>query len=158
MRWKLKLEEQGGVDFDVEFRGTKNGRYFFSVNNEVIELSAPQAYPFSIQCEEMHLHLETWTKTLWKGSSPSRTFKLYRQIAESTAAGAQSEIRTQMPGRVLKIFAKAGETVKKGQSLLVLEAMKMENEIRAERDGQIESIEVSEGQSLESGTLLARLQ
>ncbi len=63
-------------------------------------------------------------------------------------------VRTQMPGRVIKILVSKGDSVHKGQSLLVLEAMKMENEIRALVDGVVTEIKVSEGQNVDTGVEL----
>ena len=59
-----------------------------------------------------------------------------------------------MPGNILDIRANVGESVKKGQVILILEAMKMENEIMAPQDGKISSIDVSKGSVVNSGDLL----
>ena len=62
-----------------------------------------------------------------------------------------------MPGKILAVKANAGDAVKKGQVLLILEAMKMENEIQAPEDGTVASINVKEGATVEAGSLLASL-
>ncbi len=67
------------------------------------------------------------------------------------------KVNAPMPGKVISIKAKAGEHVTKGQTIMVLEAMKMENEIVAPQDGTIASVDVSEGASVEAGSLLASL-
>ena len=54
----------------------------------------------------------------------------------------------------MKLLVKQGDTVKKGQTLLILEAMKMENNVDADRDGQVVSINCSEGGSVMEGDLL----
>jgi biotin carboxyl carrier protein len=56
-----------------------------------------------------------------------------------------------MPGVVIKVLVKKGQLVAAGDVLLVLEAMKMENEIRSDRSGTIGSIDVSEGQQVQTG-------
>ena len=63
-----------------------------------------------------------------------------------------------MPGTILAINVAAGDTVKRGQVLMVLEAMKMENEIMCPCDGKIASVNTSKGASVESGTLLCVIQ
>lgn len=63
-------------------------------------------------------------------------------------------VRAPMPGTVLKVNVKAGDSVKRGQSLIVLEAMKMENEITAPEDGTISVINVTSGKSAASGEVL----
>ena len=62
-----------------------------------------------------------------------------------------------MPGKVISIKSSVGQAVKKGDVILVLEAMKMENDIVAPEDGSIASINVSNGDSVEAGAVLATL-
>lgn len=67
---------------------------------------------------------------------------------EKKSGGARTEIKSPLPGVIVKIFVKTGEEVAKNQKLFSLEAMKMENEIKAERDGIIGKILVTPGQSV----------
>ena len=71
-------------------------------------------------------------------------------------AGAQGAVKVNapMPGKILKVNATAGAAVKKGDVLVVLEAMKMENEICAPQDGTIATVECAAGDSVESGKVL----
>ena len=62
-----------------------------------------------------------------------------------------------MPGKILAIKANEGQTVKKGEVILILEAMKMENEIVAPQDGTVASVNVAVGDSVEAGAVLATL-
>jgi biotin carboxyl carrier protein len=62
-----------------------------------------------------------------------------------------------MPGKILGVKASVGQAVKKGEVMLVLEAMKMENEIVAPSDGTVASINVAVGDSVEAGATLATL-
>ncbi|MGN0514948.1 MAG: biotin/lipoyl-containing protein [Lachnospiraceae bacterium] len=77
----------------------------------------------------------------------------------AVASGAQGSVKVNapMPGKILKTVAAAGQAVKKGEVLLVLEAMKMENEIVAPQDGTVASINVAVGDSVEAGAVLATL-
>ena len=79
--------------------------------------------------------------------------------APAAPAGAQGSVQivSPMPGKILGIKAKAGDAVKKGQAVIILEAMKMENEIVAPQDGTLASINVNEGASVEAGTVLATM-
>ena len=61
-------------------------------------------------------------------------------------------IKAPLPGVVLDIQVKVGDTVTKGQTVAILEAMKMENNINADRDGQVVAINVEKGQSIAEGT------
>ena len=74
------------------------------------------------------------------------------------ASGAGESITSPMPGNILAVNVTAGQAVKKGDVLMVLEAMKMENEIMCPRDGVVASVNTSKGASVESGTLLCVLQ
>ncbi|RPH51465.1 MAG: biotin/lipoyl-binding carrier protein [Desulfobacteraceae bacterium] len=67
------------------------------------------------------------------------------------------EIRTQLPGNVYEILCAVGDNVKKGDTLVILEAMKMETPVIAPDDGIIESLEVTKGQTVQSGHLIAVL-
>ena len=78
---------------------------------------------------------------------------LRRKMREDETGGGGA-IRALMPGRVVKLFVAEGETVRKGQGLLILEAMKMENEITAPGDGVVSSILVTSGQTVEGGAEL----
>jgi biotin carboxyl carrier protein len=60
-----------------------------------------------------------------------------------------------MPGRIVRVLAEAGAGVEAGQGLVVVEAMKMENELRAPRAGRLAEVAVREGQTVEAGALLA---
>lgn len=74
------------------------------------------------------------------------------------AASAGSEtISAPMPGNILKVLVKAGDSVKKGQPMLILEAMKMENEIVAPRDAVVASVNVTEGSTVDTGASLVVL-
>ncbi|MDD3347996.1 biotin/lipoyl-containing protein [Oscillibacter sp.] len=77
--------------------------------------------------------------------------------AAPVSAGGES-VTAPMPGTILSVNVAPGASVKRGQILLVLEAMKMENEILCPRDGNVVSVSVSKGASVESGTLLCVIQ
>lgn len=74
----------------------------------------------------------------------------------SGSAGAV-KITAPMPGKIVAVKAQAGASVKKGDAVLVLEAMKMENEICAAQDGVIASVEVAVGDMVEGGDVLATM-
>ena len=76
--------------------------------------------------------------------------------APAGAAGAVA-VTAPMPGKILGVKASAGQAVKRGQVLLILEAMKMENEIVAPQDGTVATINVNVGDSVEPGATLATL-
>ncbi len=80
--------------------------------------------------------------------------------APAPAAGGSDgsvKVSSPMPGKIVSVKASVGQAVKKGDVLLILEAMKMENEIVAPQNGTVASINVTAGQTVEAGTLLATL-
>ncbi|MFZ2898198.1 MAG: biotin/lipoyl-containing protein [Saprospiraceae bacterium] len=68
------------------------------------------------------------------------------------------EIRAPMPGLVLQILAGPGDEVKRGEALLILEAMKMENVIKSPGDGVVGQVSVEKGQAVDKGQVLFRMQ
>ncbi|MBR0424813.1 MAG: biotin/lipoyl-binding protein [Clostridia bacterium] len=71
--------------------------------------------------------------------------------------GEGEKVTSPMPGNILSVSVKEGDTVKEGQQLMILEAMKMENEILAPCAGKVTSIAVTKGSTVESGTLLCTI-
>jgi biotin carboxyl carrier protein len=76
---------------------------------------------------------------------------------EGGAEAGPERLTAPMPGKIVRVLAKPGEGVRARQPLIVIEAMKMENELRAARDGKVAEIHVTEGQSVDAGALLAVL-
>ncbi len=89
----------------------------------------------------------------------SQAYKVYRGFKPSGLfSGDAGTLVTQMPGKVVKILCKVGDKVAAGETLLILEAMKMENEIKSSIEGVIKSINVEEGQALDSGQLMIEIE
>lgn len=78
-------------------------------------------------------------------------------VAKSAGGQGATKVNAPMPGKILSVKTSAGQAVKKGDVLMILEAMKMENEVVAPSDGTVASIDVTEGSSVEAGAVLATL-
>lgn len=74
------------------------------------------------------------------------------------APAGGEQVSAPMPGTILSVNIAVGDSVKRGQVLMILEAMKMENEIMCPRDGRITAIQTSKGAAVESGTPLCTIQ
>ncbi len=74
------------------------------------------------------------------------------------APAGGEQVSAPMPGTILSVNVAAGDTVKRGQVLMILEAMKMENEIMCPRDGRVVSVSAAKGASVEAGTVLCVIQ
>ena len=75
-------------------------------------------------------------------------------IQSSTSSVGDNTVKSPMPGTILRINVSAGDHMKKGQSILVLEAMKMENDIVAPKDGTITALYVNQGDTVQGGAAL----
>ena len=85
-----------------------------------------------------------------------------KRLRGSAAAGASAdglaEIKTMMPGKVVRLVAKSGDEVSKGDPILVVEAMKMQNDLKAPKAGVVKEIRVSEGATVAAGDVLAVIE
>jgi biotin carboxyl carrier protein len=105
-----------------------------------------------------------WNKVA-RQDSPSimlnvdKVYKFYQGYKPSSAsAGDEGGLFTQMPGKIVKIMAAIGDKVVKGQTLIILEAMKMENEIKCGTAGVVKAIHVKPGDTLENGILMMEVE
>ena len=80
-----------------------------------------------------------------------------RRNADARSGDGPQRLTAPMPGKVVRVLVHTGDTVRARQPLVVVEAMKMENELRAARDGQVAKVHVEEGVSVDAGTLLIEL-
>lgn len=78
-------------------------------------------------------------------------------VAQATA-GSANAVKSPLPGTINAVKVQVGQTVKKGDVLFILEAMKMENDVPADRDGKITNIYVQKGATVETGTALCDIQ
>ena len=134
------IEESKLVNTETIFVRKLAGQYFSSSDKNTWKKIARQDNP------TLMLNIDT-VYNVYRGYKPS-----------GLSAGAEGELLTQMPGKVVKILANIGDEVKKGQPLLILEAMKMENEIKSGMDGVLKGIHVEEGQTVETGVLLMEVE
>jgi biotin carboxyl carrier protein len=93
---------------------------------------------------------------------PIKVVDARRKLAAVAGVRAQQSgplaVKSPMPGKVVKVLVKPGDEVKAGQGVVVVEAMKMENELKSPRDGKVQTVAVAEGQAVESGQTLATLE
>lgn len=83
-----------------------------------------------------------------------RTHHIQSLVGEGKAAAGPAALKAPMPGLVVRVLAEPGQTVVAGQGLVVLEAMKMENELKAGGPGVVEQVHATPGQVVEKGTVL----
>jgi len=77
-----------------------------------------------------------------------------RNRGGSLEAEGRQQVLAPMPGKIVRVLVSAGDSVRAGQGLLVVEAMKMQNEIRAPKSGTIDRVRVVEGQTVNAGQVV----
>lgn len=118
-----------------------------------------KAYKVNVNGKVYEITLEVIDKDDIKAPAKEEP-KAQAQTASAPAAPAPAGAKTvnaPMPGNILKVNVTAGQSVKKGDVLMILEAMKMENEIMAPADAVVSSVSVSAGSTVEAGAVLCTL-
>ena len=147
--YKVSIREQGK---DWRHHDISNDQYQY-LDETVSFLFNNSSYLIDVQ----NLGMEYTVFT--RGSY--RTIKIFNEEAilhESLKAGGGfgtgENLSSGMPGKIVKVMVKPGQEVKEGEPLLIMEAMKMENEMRADRDVKIKDVSVKAGDNVEAGALL----
>jgi glutaconyl-CoA/methylmalonyl-CoA decarboxylase subunit gamma len=108
--------------------------------------------------EPVESGLATYTLVERNGNLHAQGVRFKRDGEELLGTGARSKkggkLKSQMPGKILKVLVKDGDAVVKGQPLLVMEAMKMENEMKAQDDAVVRRVLVEAGATIEAGAEL----
>ena len=125
-----------------EGKQAQSGRYSVVVNGSRYNVEVSEGFNDSIQVKSI---------TEVENKSAKGTKK-------SSVAATENDIVANLPGAVHKILVSAGDSVKKGQAVVVLEAMKMEIEVKAPKDGVIASVEVEKGQSVANNQVVAKFK
>ncbi len=152
-----------GRTLRVEVRG-KGGRYSVSLDGETREVSVSDVAhgltSLRIGAQGYELGLEREASG-YRVSFPGDSLSVELAFAARGSAvpprreHGPARLTAPMPGRIVRVLSEAGASVVAGQGLVVIEAMKMENELRAPRGGRLLELLVREGQAVEAGALLA---
>ncbi len=153
LKSEMKKEEEAKKAAAAPKKEGGNGSYTVSVNGRTYGVQLQNgtatvngvAYPYTIS--------DGIAAPAAQQAAPA---KAAAPVQQTVVTGSE-EVKAPMPGLVLRVNVKVGDTVKKDQVVMVMEAMKMENEIYAPCDGVVSSIPVSQGQQLQSGDLLMTL-
>ena len=138
--FKFKI---AGRDYTTKVEEQENGALLVTVNGKAYEVELP---------EQAHAAHKTIVKAA-ASAAPSAP-----SAAPSAAAAKGNTMSAPLPGTITKVIAQAGQKVKKGDVLIVMEAMKMANDIVAEADGTVKAVCVSVGQSVNQGDALIEFQ
>lgn len=148
---KLYKYTINGAQYDVNIESIVGQKAKVSVNG----------IPFEVEMQGSSLTEENLPAMASDGAAPAAAAAPSREEQAPSSAsatkngpGAGTPVKAPLPGVVTKILVRQGDAVKKGQTVLVLEAMKMENNITAEADGSVTGVCVSAGDSVMEGTTL----
>lgn len=133
----------GGRDHAVRYVGGRAGVFAFEIDGRKVKaLVAKEGRKFWVHVD-------------------GKTYELERTVGaakQAGLAGGERVLRAPMPGQVRQVAVKAGQEVKIGEVLVLLEAMKMEIRIQAQQDAKVARVAVSEGQSVERDEILVELE
>lgn len=141
---KGALQEETSIDW----RRPQPGIYSLLIDNA--------SYEVFIEEEPDHLAVHLVNRTFRVHAADMRRHRA--STSEAGPADGLVRISAPIPGRVARILVQPGQQIARGDGIIVVEAMKMENELRAPRDGVVGSIDVEEGQGVEGGALLATIE
>jgi glutaconyl-CoA decarboxylase len=129
-------------------------RYKVTLNNKVYEVEVEEASAMLV--DEYEALAPVAPAAAPVAAAPAAPVAAAPAAAPApVAAAAGEQVTAPMPGTILKVNVTQGAAVKKGDILVVLEAMKMENEILAPKDGTVAQVAVSKGATVDTGALLA---
>lgn len=166
MKFEVALNGTGGAKkHTVELQPTDTG-YCIALDGQVIQADATMVAPNIIsvliggQAFEVHVTPSLDGKIKLQSGPHEFTAELQdprswqgRRHGTLEAEGRQ-QIIAPMPGKVIRLLVQAGDPVEAGQGLVVVEAMKMQNEIRSPKRGKVERLQVKEGQAVNAGEVL----
>jgi glutaconyl-CoA/methylmalonyl-CoA decarboxylase subunit gamma len=133
-----------GNEYDAEIIGIEENTAEVSVNGV--------SYSVEIDRKMQTIKTPKLVRTLAVPSTDSHPS--VSKTASPSAPKGTGSIKSPLPGVILEIYVREGDTVKIGQKLLMLEAMKMENNINADKEGRVASIKVGKGDSVMEGDIL----
>jgi biotin carboxyl carrier protein len=157
---ELQLQRQGnGSDYRYVLEGVEGP----SESASVIEIRPGVfsvllgARSFTVYLSKNRESVETSVGNVrhWLSLSDARD---RRAGARANAASGPMEVRSQMPGKIIKILVAPGAAVTAGQGLMVVEAMKMQNEMKSPKDGVVARIQVCEGATVAAGETLVVIE
>ena len=129
----------------VDLKTGADGRSWLTVNGETIEVT------IATQGDDVFVHLGGEAHQL-------RYEHPLERLAHQAHGGAEDVIQAPMPGSLVSVAVKPGDTVSKGQTLLVMESMKMETTIASPRDGVVAAVHFEKGQTFDRDALLLTLE
>ena len=156
-----------GKSIEIEFE-SKNGTVDARIGNRHYKLESsnvePGVYWFNVQNQSIEVRVtpanDNFTVSIGGRTVPVEIVDARSALKKAAHRGHEGmvEVRAPMPGKVVRVLASEGTEVNANQGLLVMEAMKMQNEIKSPKKGIVRRLAVSEGVLVNSGDLLASIE
>ncbi len=140
-----------------DYKYTINGNIYKVTIGDIEENVAHVEVNGTPYLVEMEKVVKTVAKPVVK-ARPTTPAAPTTQLNRPSAAAGAGTIKSPLPGVILNVKVNVGDAVKKGDTIIILEAMKMENAIKADRDGKIASISVKQGESVLEGAALVTIE
>ena len=140
-----------GVDYDVEIEEVEGNVAKVNVNGIRFDVELKQ--PINPTSSLKKVRVEA-PKPVARPAIPTAGAAAAPAAAPAAPAGAGSPIKAPLPGTIIELKVNVGDTVKQGDCVLVLEAMKMQNNIESEYEGTVTSITVKQGETVMEGAVL----
>lgn len=149
LSYRLQAEDTSAVEVDIVPLEGDGQRYRITVDEQVFELSARQLQRAAFLREAGDIVLQ------YEG----REYRLYDASRQPRRAAppAAGDLRAPMAGKIIQVLIASGDAVKAGDTLIILEAMKMEQQITAPHDGVVDRVLCREGDQVSAGTELVAL-
>ncbi len=142
-----------------DYKYTINGNIYKVTIGDIEENVAHVEVNGTPYLVEMEKVVKTVAKPVVKARPTTPAAPTTQLNRPSAAAGAGAgTIKSPLPGVILNVKVNVGDAVKKGDTIIILEAMKMENAIKADRDGKIAAINVKQGESVLEGAALVTIE
>lgn len=151
--WKVSLQPEGKdwIHYEIPKKDYKQAEEYVSF------LFSGQSYLIDVVGQDTEYTV--FTRNSFRNIKiMNDEMLLHESLKKGGGFGGDQELKSGMPGKIIEIFVKPGEVVKANKPLLIMEAMKMENEMRAARDVKIKEIKVRQGDSVESGAVLIKFE
>lgn len=154
---KIGILEQSGTVFDVELDGKPYRVDFVKAENSYSLIVDGKSY--EIDCDIAGNRYDIWIRgNYFPISVLTEAEKRLQLSKKKKGTGGPQIVETEMPGKIVSVKKNKGDTVKKGETVIVLEAMKMQNEILSPKDGTIEEIYVKDAQIVEASEKLFKVK
>ncbi len=150
-QWRISLQEEGAnwVHYDLSKEDYKKSESYFSF------LFKGASYLVDVVGKDTEYTV--FTRNSFRNVKIfNDEMLLHESLKAGGGLGADKELKSGMPGKIIEIFVKEGDVVAANKPLLIMEAMKMENEMRATSDVKIKQICVKQGDSIEAGAVLIK--